>query len=176
MDDLTKKQARQWAINTAKTQMSMLEQSAAEFIIANTPHGLNNGDGVTIDGTEWVIGNVTNDGKLFLVSHTLTGYMNEYAENAVLTGKRYELREVAEPDHPADEDPADEPDHPEVLETLEDYVNAPEGTIVAWPNDYPWTKANGMWRSPFGWESSETLALHGESRRNVLRWGKDKEA
>ena len=51
-------------------------------------------------------------------------------------GKKYELREVT-----------DKPEHPETLRTLEDYENAPEGTIAAsngkW--EVPYMKQNGLW-------------------------------
>lgn len=42
---------------------------------------------------------------------------------------------------------ADQPAHPETLTTLEDYENAPEGTIVALQDTASvWVKSNGMWR------------------------------
>lgn len=49
-------------------------------------------------------------------------------------GKRYELREVivSQDENVAD----DRPEHPRVLHTVEDYENAPDGTIVAETGPY----------------------------------------
>lgn len=62
-------------------------------------------------------------------------------------------------------------EHPAVLETVEDYQNAPDGTIIAQPTGYPWVKDDGLWRSPIFWDSSESLALGWIQPFNVLRWG-----
>lgn len=76
-------------------------------------------------------------------------------------GKRYELREVTEPDHP------------EVLETEEDYENAPAGTIVVCGDDYPYTKSRvGKWLLSV--ESKPANDKEMAARlpfRRVLRWG-----
>lgn len=87
-----------------------------------------------------------------------------YAHELTPNGKRYELREVSEPDHP------------ETLKTVADYQNAPEGTIVAHPGCSPWIKEDGMWRSPVFRESPEALALTWTRTRTVLRWGPGDEA
>ena len=65
----------------------------------------------------------------------------------------------------------DKPDHPEVLTTVEDYENAPEGTIISRPGGLPWVKDGGLWRSPIFRDSSESLALGWNQPFNVLRWG-----
>ena len=72
-------------------------------------------------------------------------------------GKQYELVEVT--------------DRPEVLVTVEDYENAPEGTVVALPGDLPWVKTEGLWRSPVFRDSSNALAATVFNARAVLRWG-----
>lgn len=75
-------------------------------------------------------------------------------------GKRYELREVT-----------DEPEHPEVLATVEDYENSPEGTIVTLSEyDEPLRKnEQGMWADPNGYKfTNERMA--GISR-TVKLWG-----
>ena len=61
--------------------------------------------------------------------------------------------------------------HPEVLKTVEDYENAPEGTIISRPDGHPWVKEGGYWRSPSFRESSEDLALGWIQPFTVLRWG-----
>lgn len=83
-----------------------------------------------------------------------------YAEALTPNDKRYELREVT----------VDE--HPETLTTLEDYENAPVGTIAARNRFYPMIKqVPGVWLNPYGDElSDEELAC---DPRRVLRrgWG-----
>ena len=79
-------------------------------------------------------------------------------------GKRYELREVA-----------DKPGHPETLTTVEDYENAPAGTVVAIASrdasrPLPMMKgSDGVWlmKSAKG-RFNDHMA--GDKRR-VLRWG-----
>lgn len=74
-------------------------------------------------------------------------------------GKRYELREVT-----------DKPENPETLRTVEDYENAPEGTIVSGRLAYPIAKgASGDWANGDGTDF-QAIYLAGASRQ-VLRWG-----
>ena len=76
-------------------------------------------------------------------------------------GKRYELREIGAPE---------QPEHPATLETVEDYENAPEGTVVASPIGSAWTKGrDGDWHRYGGWFTSDEMA---HTERQVLRWGK----
>lgn len=51
-------------------------------------------------------------------------------DQLIPNGRRYELREVTDMPAQADEPEQSEPEHPETLRTVEDYENAPEGTIV----------------------------------------------
>lgn len=75
-------------------------------------------------------------------------------------GKRYELREVGAPEQPA---------HPATLETVEDYVNAPHGTIVAGPGVSAWTKgSDGGWWQGRSWFTSSGMA---GTKRDMLRRG-----
>ena len=79
-------------------------------------------------------------------------------------GKRYRLVEVTD-DHP-------EPPHPEVLRTVEDYENAPAGTVVAEPGtDKAWVKSMDRWRNGHFYRDSNIMAV---DERTVLRrgWGK----
>lgn len=64
----------------------------------------------------------------------------------------------------------DQQEHPETLSTLEDYENAPEGTIVALQATASvWVKSDGMWRrGDYDTWTSESMA--GVSR-TILRLG-----
>lgn len=154
-----KKLARQWAESRGQFEnRSERERAAAEFILANTKSE-------TMMGREWVhsehhMAGADWEGYIPVVmidpasgrsTYVLTVEEEDVheADDKDLTpnGKRYKLVEDTTPDHP------------EVLETLEDYVNAPEGTIIARPGDIPWIKEGAVWRSQFGHDSSETLAF-----------------
>lgn len=62
--------------------------------------------------------------------------------------------------------PKSTPDHPEVLETEEDYRSAPVGTIVASDFCDPWVKDG-----PEIWSGSKTNPAMTSDVRRVLRWG-----
>lgn len=75
-------------------------------------------------------------------------------------GKKYELREVT-----------DKPEHPETLTTVEDYENAPTGTVVTRKECEPWTKRDSDdWRVTGGPTSRMDYHM-ADSKRSVLRWG-----
>lgn len=64
---------------------------------------------------------------------------------------------------------ADQPEHPDVLKTVEDYENAPEGTVVAKPFCLAWTKSyNGDWDDEGDGKTGREM---GGTERQVLRWG-----
>ena len=78
-------------------------------------------------------------------------------------GKRYELVETTD---------GPEPEHPKTLRTVEDYENAPVGTVVAMRRGKPWTKNKTcLW----GREYNRALQVENERMsavsREVLRWG-----
>ncbi|MDK8242535.1 hypothetical protein [Corynebacterium coyleae] len=63
----------------------------------------------------------------------------------------------------------DQPDHPEFLETVEDYKNAPQGTIVALADSPPWSKTpSGGWRQAGDYRTSPEMV---GVKRKMLRWG-----
>lgn len=65
--------------------------------------------------------------------------------------------------------PETTPDHPEFLETEEDYENAPDGTIVAQDGGKPFVLIAELWMDP-----NSGIFEHGsmsDVRRRVLRWG-----
>ena len=63
----------------------------------------------------------------------------------------------------------DKPAHPEFLETVEDYENAPQRTIVAIGDAAPWMKLGAAWVSAT-W-SGRSSELMDDAPRRVLRWG-----
>lgn len=159
--------ARQWATSTlprgdAKTL------AAIEHILATTTEP-------TMAGVKWehekhhLAGATTLAGFDAVMmwcdeedtGHIITDLGEWRPDQLTPNGKRYELREVGAPE---------EPEHPETLTTLEDYENAPEGTIVASNGQWevPHMKQNGLW-----WRSG--IACDNEfMARNchpVLRWG-----
>lgn len=67
-----------------------------------------------------------------------------------------------------DVEDTDEAKRPVILETLEDYANAPEGTIVAAAQGGPWVKEVGQWFAGDRPATAESIAYQ---PRIVLRWG-----
>lgn len=64
---------------------------------------------------------------------------------------------------------AEKPEHPETLTTVEDYENAPEGTVVAKNGWLPWVKTRSN-----RWEDKNIAVGNREQsgdKRRVLRWG-----
>ena len=99
------------------------------------------------------------------IDYTTLGGKHGMAERKDLTpnGKRYELREIGEPE---------QPEHPAALVTEQDYANAPAGTVVAMDEGYSWTKcSDGDWWRGGIWHSDYRMA---DTERQVLRegWGK----
>ena len=97
--------------------------------------------------------------------HIITDHAEWPRDRLTPNGKRYELREVGAPE---------QPEHPETLVTLEDYENAPVGTVVAMRGCFAWTKGGcGDWGDGDGrnWDTNGEMA---GIKRDVLRkgWGK----
>lgn len=91
-------------------------------------------------------------------------------DQLIPNGRRYELREVTDMPAQADEPEQSEPEHPETLTTVEDYENAPEGTIVALQASASvWVKSDGMWRR--GDYDTRTSASMAGVSRTILRLG-----
>lgn len=80
------------------------------------------------------------------------------AHSLIPNGKKYELAEVTGGEHP------------ETLCTVEDYENAPDGTIVSASLVYPIVKeSSGDWVNMNG-NDVQAMHLRGVARK-VLRWG-----
>ena len=165
--------AREWA-QTTQPKGDAKTRAAIEHIMATTTPK-------TMADVVWDDEKHTLAGATLDIGHgpqnvTMTGrhgsiiyYITEdgeasyaYRSNLTPTGKKYKLAEA---------------EQPETLSTLEDYQNAPEGTIIAHPGDMPWIKEDGHWRSPLFRQSSESLALTVvRNDRPVLRWGENGKA
>lgn len=64
---------------------------------------------------------------------------------------------------------AEKPEHPETLTTVEDYENAPVGTVVEGEGKLPWTRLEYVWKETAG-DVQNDVGMAGTERR-VLRWG-----
>ena len=133
--DNQEKLARQWAENyrdnNGKLQSPKLAHAAADYILATTTkptmadvdwdhdkHYL--AGAVDAHGLEVIMHSRVDDCEIATIrpgDETHGG--RNWDTDLIPNGKRYELVEVT-----------DEPEHPEVLRTVEDYKNAPEGTVV----------------------------------------------
>lgn len=172
------KLARQWAkyylenwtdiqINGKPSERFKEAKAAVEFILDHTePETMadvewddekHRGMGATAPGGEtyvmYSMGRLVNCFTLDLRAAGLR------AEDLTPNGKRYELREVGEPEHPA------------TLKTQADYENAPVGTVVAEPGWPAWTRTfSGKWIN--GGSLCDSGSMSG-TKRDVLRWGWD---
>lgn len=158
--------AREWA-QTTQPKGDAKTRAAIEHIMATTTpktmadvvwddekHTL---AGATIDlgnGPQ----NVTMVGRHGSIIYYITEdgvYEFAYRSELTPTGKKYKLAEA---------------EHPETLTTVEDYEDAPEGTIVASNGYDPLTKfERDMWLKTYGYKFSKKR-LAG-TPRPVLRWG-----
>lgn len=172
------KLARQWAEDYQKNYPEFLPEThaaelvekakaAAEYIMEHTSpptmadvewnKSVHNMAGADWDGHSPVV-MIEEDYCDTIVAISDDGVAVNVPDKKDLTpnGKRYELRE--------------KPDHPEVLTTVEDYENAPSGTIVAVRHCGPSTKnEESNWSTVFSTgNSAEKMA---GIERWVLRWG-----
>lgn len=170
MSNETARLAREWAESKLAMPTGHLDAdviAAAEHILATTTEP-------TMADVEWSdekyrgAGATDTNGKTWVMSENDGGYINctgldmstcgAPAEELTPNGKRYELREVTEPGQP------------ETLTTVEDYENAPEGTIavISIGLGYPIMKHFGKW-----WRNGISLTSVNISggTREVLRWG-----
>ena len=175
------KLARQWAerIKAAPDETYVDDVvAAAEHILATTTpltmadvgwdHDKYACTGATLDyghgPTDVIILDKDGDDFIGYITTDERTYGDAYPQFLTPNGKRYELREVGEPE---------QPEHPATLVTQKDYEDAPVGTIVAKVDGHPWMKAH-----PIRWESGvKTLPNRDISvigPHQVLRegWGK----
>lgn len=175
--------ARQWAERVAAHEWNTAEkQAAAEYILATTTPTMADIEwddakhtfaGATVmfgDGLAEVVMLSESDDE-FIDFALLDGRVgNQYKGRLTPNGKKYELREVGATVS-SDENVADKQaglGHPKYLETLANYENAPEGTVVADLGGNAWTKdPSGEWLQGEGWITNLEMA---GTRRDVLRW------
>ena len=174
MSEDLKASARRWAWEYMLCNAELPEHAqddeyrAAQHILATTSP-LTMADEDWDEGEHYLAGCMTQYGEMVmlrphganLLVHDLNSGLTEIwdRDDATPSGKRYELVEVT-----------DTPDHPEVLRTLEDYEDAPVGTVVALNGCFPYVKkGRDVWTDTFDDTFSDYL-MSGISRQ-VLRWG-----
>ena len=165
MSNNTARLAREWATSTLpKGDAKTL--AAIEHILATTPEP-------TMAGAEWSdekhrgAGATDTKGKTWVMFQDDGDYisciglgMNTCgvpAEELTPNGKKYRLVE------------ATGGEHPETLTTVEDYKNAPVGTVVEGEGKLPWTRLEYVWKETAG-DVQNDVGMAGTERR-VLRWG-----
>lgn len=172
------KLARQWAERKRKQVQRHLEDAGyfpREDTMAAIEHILATTTPPTMADVEWdhdkyhLHGATTPKGDEVVMlwhddidtDHIITDQESWSRDCLTPNGKRYELREVGEPE---------QPEHPATLVTLEDYENAPEGTIVASKDYFPYAKLRrGYWEHPR--YIPRTDASMADTPRKVIRWG-----
>lgn len=180
------KLARQWAESVRKSDPIISERAraAADYILEHTVPP-------TMADVEWdpakhYFAGATSfvSGHDVIMLEKLDGMITTFSRRDNTTrrntpndltpnGKRYELREVGATVSSNENVGADQPDRPEVLTTVKDYANAPEGTIVARPEGDPYMAKDCKWKRN-GWPYSATHVAG--TPRTVLRWGWGDEA
>lgn len=164
----TQRLARKW-VQKARPKGDRETLAAMEHIMATT-EPLTMADVGWDDEKHRGAGATDTNGKVWIMSQNDGDYINCVGldmstcgapeETLTPNGKRYELREVGAPE---------QPEHPATLETLEDYENAPVGTVVAEPGYYAWTKGPKVeWWRRGDWKIGHEMA---GTKRQVLRWG-----
>lgn len=175
MTDNRDKLARQWATKAMDATVSNKEvQAASEFILAHTepePETMAEVEWTTEyifagasdnHGTEVVMLDMwrEEDGEpeLYVTDPVDGGVVMEYPGHYTPNGKRYQITEV--------------PDHPTSLSTVEDFENAPGGTIVAFDGylTVPFVKRGDHWCRPEDDNPYNADAM-ATSSMPVLRWG-----
>lgn len=165
------KLARQWAENHRKSSNydAMWDQAkaAVEYILEHTEpltmegrewvHAEHHMTGADWDGVPVVMIDPDNDRSTIVLGLEEETVYSAEDKDLTPNGKRYKLVETTEPDHP------------EVLETVEDYVNAPVGTIVEGQGKLPWMRLEYVWKETAG-TNADDAAMAGKPRP-VLRWG-----
>ena len=97
----------------------------------------------------------------------VAGYTHWWADNEVtLISPLVPATPAPEPEPEPEPEPG--PEHPRTLVTLEDYANAPEGTIVASPDNSPWVKTFEK-----GWVPSWSVIGRSNSDMAELLEGQD---
>ena len=171
MSNEKEKLARQWAESVRDSDPIMSERAhaAAEHILATTSPltmadvqwntEAHRGAGVTADtGSEWVMLRSNGGKRIECVRTDMKEYLSLSRSDITPNGKKYELVEVT----------GDE--HPETLTTVEDYENAPVGTIV---DIYGLVAVRGKrdWFPTDGTIIYSANEMFHQGEGDVIRWG-----
>lgn len=176
MPDYSVHRARVWA-ERALSSASWVEREAAKALLDLLPEP-------TLDeiGWDWdthhMAGATTRDGDEVVMlwqdvdeTEQIICDDSAWAPDCLTpNGKRYELREVAVSSN--ENVRPNQPEHPRVLETQQDFEDAPEGTIVTKRGCGPGVLLeNGMWVTTSAEYPSEGMTI--TAPYTVLRWGWD---
>lgn len=173
------KLAREWADYAKNVAVSSPEQqAAADFILAHTTpptmegveweHELHHFAGATADTGEDVV-MVDPHGPGITVIDLDTEEVVAASPLAITpNGKRYKLVEATV--SPDEKVAVDQPEHPKMLRTKDDFADAPDGTIVAKPGYIAVSKKCGEWVGMYLIRTDSTMAETGPYE--VLRWGR----
>ena len=155
--------AREWAENLNTAWQTEYVRAALDHILATTTEP-------TMADVEWdekyhLAGATTpagHDAVMMWCDEESTGHiitdLGEWRPDQLTpNGKRYKLVEVTGGEHP------------ETLTTVEDYKNAPVGTVVEGEGKLPWTRLEYVWKETAG-DVQNDVGMAGTERR-VLRWG-----
>lgn len=169
------KLARQWAESRNPNSLSEDARAARAYILDHTApqsmadvkwdaenHVLAGAMLLTCNGEQVDVVMLAKD--VSIIDYTTLGgeYGYEHCSYFTPNGKKYELREIGEADHP------------EMLRTVQDYEDAPIGTVVSMPSGLVLMKEwKGTWRAagltyPV---ENEVLADSSDIPAIVLRWG-----
>lgn len=164
MDNEITRLARRLVESIDPNKLTDYEKDIRERILVNTTP-------LTMAGVNWdddkhrLAGATTQEGTDVVmmwydapVEHIVTDEGTTPPDWLTPNGKRYELREVE-----------NAPEHPDVLTTMQDYMNAPEGTIVAQNNYVPHVKSGpDEWVNAV-YDRCSNAGMAGAPRK-VLRW------
>ena len=169
--------AREWAEKFKPLDVNEECRAAVDFILKHTTpptmedvewsDDKHRGMGAVDDvGQEWVM--LQDDGDY--INCVSPDFNPAGAKRGELTpnGKRYKVVEatVSQGENVAD----DQPEHPKVLRTKDDFADAPDGTIVAKPGYIAVSKKCGEWVGMHLIRTDSTMAETGPYE--VLRWGR----
>lgn len=167
------KLAREWAERVPFDYVSDGLRAAVEIVLANT-------DPQTMENIEWdakehaLQGATDNSGDEFVMLDmqcedefsgpelfVWNGYDVTRDDPCYYTpnGKRYEIREITGPEHP------------EFLASIEEYRDAPDGSVAAADGYVPFIKSGNMWSVPSAVSRYTHVEMADNNRRRVLRWG-----
>ena len=126
------------------------------------------GAGATdVAGNLWIMLDNKARGYIFCIAPNLST-CEISADNLIPNGERYELNQVRAIVS-RNENVA--PGHPEFLASIEEYRDAPDGSVAAADGYVPFIKSGNMWSVPSAVSRYTHVEMADNNRRRVLRWG-----